>query len=199
MNEGEEPLRKIAAREFLDCSRSSVKKTCWGVCMCAKFSVRSDSLQLYGLVAHQVLLPMGFSRQEFWIGLPCPLPGNLPDPGIKPTSLVCCISRPNLYHQSMVVKHASPWSSRSLVWSVGVVWAVWMERGTVLFWLWGEVLNYRRRQEQPGTQDWIRSYLKKWSQQGIIRLDEGLNRWTFIECSEGQKPQRNTEVEDRQC
>ena len=28
MNEGEEPLRKIAAGEFLDCSRSSVKKTC---------------------------------------------------------------------------------------------------------------------------------------------------------------------------
>ena len=31
---------------------------------------------------------MGFSRQEFWSGLPCPLPGDLPDPGIQPTSLV---------------------------------------------------------------------------------------------------------------
>ena len=27
---------------------------------------------------------MGFSRQEFWSGLPCPPPGDLPDPGIKP-------------------------------------------------------------------------------------------------------------------
>ena len=31
---------------------------------------------------------MGFSRQEYWSGLPCPLPGDLPDPDIEPTSLV---------------------------------------------------------------------------------------------------------------
>ena len=30
---------------------------------------------------------MGFSRQEYWSGLPCPHPGYLPDPGIKPASL----------------------------------------------------------------------------------------------------------------
>ena len=29
---------------------------------------------------------MGFSRQEYWSGLPCPSPGNLLDPGIKPGS-----------------------------------------------------------------------------------------------------------------
>ena len=29
----------------------------------------------------------GFSRQEYWSGLPFPLPGDLPDPGIEPTSL----------------------------------------------------------------------------------------------------------------
>ena len=31
---------------------------------------------------------MGFSRQEYWSGLPCPPPGDLPDPGIKPSSLM---------------------------------------------------------------------------------------------------------------
>ena len=31
-----------------------------------------------------VPLSMGFSRQEHWSGLPCPSPGDLPDPGIKP-------------------------------------------------------------------------------------------------------------------
>ena len=31
---------------------------------------------------------MGFSRQKYWSGLPCPLPGDLPHPGIKPMSLV---------------------------------------------------------------------------------------------------------------
>ena len=29
---------------------------------------------------------MGFSRQEYWSGLPFPSPGNLPDPGIEPWS-----------------------------------------------------------------------------------------------------------------
>ena len=38
-------------------------------------------------VAHQAPLSMGFSRQEDWSGLPCPSPGDLPDPAIKPTSL----------------------------------------------------------------------------------------------------------------
>ena len=31
---------------------------------------------------------MGFSGQEYWSGLPCPPPGDLPDPEVKPTSLM---------------------------------------------------------------------------------------------------------------
>ena len=31
---------------------------------------------------------MGFSRQEYWSGLPFPFPGNLPDPGMQPGSPV---------------------------------------------------------------------------------------------------------------
>ena len=38
-------------------------------------------------VAIQVPLSMGFSRQEYWSGLPCPSPGALPNPGIEPVSL----------------------------------------------------------------------------------------------------------------
>ena len=38
-------------------------------------------------VARQVPLSMGLSRQGYWSGLPCPPPGDLPDPGIEPTSL----------------------------------------------------------------------------------------------------------------
>ena len=37
-------------------------------------------------VAHQVPLPISFSRQEYWSGLPFPSPGDLPDPGIEPRS-----------------------------------------------------------------------------------------------------------------
>ena len=38
-------------------------------------------------VAHQAPLSMGFSRQEYWSGLPCPCPGDLPNPGSEPQSL----------------------------------------------------------------------------------------------------------------
>ena len=38
-------------------------------------------------VARQAPLSMGYSRQEYWSGLPCPPPGNLPNPGVKPVSL----------------------------------------------------------------------------------------------------------------
>ena len=37
-------------------------------------------------VAPQALLSMGFSRQEYWSGVPFPSPGDLPDPGIEPRS-----------------------------------------------------------------------------------------------------------------
>ena len=38
--------------------------------------------------AHQPPLSMGFSRQEYWSGLPCPPPGDLPKPGTEPASLM---------------------------------------------------------------------------------------------------------------
>jgi len=41
----------------------------------------------------------GFSRQEYWSGLPFPSPGDLPDSGIKATSLyIFCTGRQVLYH-----------------------------------------------------------------------------------------------------
>ena len=45
--------------------------------------------QLFGTqwtVAYQAPPSMGFSRQEYWSGLPFPSPGDLPNPGIKPGS-----------------------------------------------------------------------------------------------------------------
>ena len=46
----------------------------------------SDSVTLWTVV-HQAPLSLGFPRQANWSGLPCPPPGVLPDPGIKPTSM----------------------------------------------------------------------------------------------------------------
>ena len=46
----------------------------------------SDSFVTPWTVAHQASLLMGFPRQEYWSGLPCPSPQDLPVPGIKPVS-----------------------------------------------------------------------------------------------------------------
>ena len=59
----------------------------WGKSESVSHSIMSDSLQPSGLyVARQVPLSIGFSRQEYWSGLPFPSPGDLPNPGIKPGS-----------------------------------------------------------------------------------------------------------------
>ena len=44
-------------------------------------------MRLRGLEPTGLLCPRGFSRQEYWSGLPRPPPGNLPDRGIEPASL----------------------------------------------------------------------------------------------------------------
>ena len=53
------------------------------VCVCI------SRVQLFATpwtAAHQAPLSMGFFRQEYWNGWPCPPPGDLPDPGIESTS-----------------------------------------------------------------------------------------------------------------
>ena len=47
----------------------------------------ASSFVILWTVVHQAPLSMGFSRQEYWSGLPFPSPGYLPDPGIEPLSL----------------------------------------------------------------------------------------------------------------
>ena len=55
-------------------------------CMLSCFS-RVQLCSTLWTVAHQTLLSMGFSRQEYWSRLPFPPPGDFPDPGIKAGSL----------------------------------------------------------------------------------------------------------------
>jgi len=58
------------------------------VCVCAHTKSFQSCLTLWTLwtIVHQTFLSMGFSRQEYWSGLPGPPPGDLPDPRIKPAS-----------------------------------------------------------------------------------------------------------------
>ena len=73
--------------------------------------LRAKLLQSYIFVnpwtaAFQLPLPMGFSRQENWNGLPCPSPGDLPDPGMEPVSLTS-----NLHWQAGSLPLAPPGKS----------------------------------------------------------------------------------------
>ena len=56
------------------------------MCVCQVILVTYDSATLW-TVAHRAPLSMDFSRQEYWSRLPCPPPGDLPNPGIKLASL----------------------------------------------------------------------------------------------------------------
>ena len=57
------------------------------MCACSVASVVSDCFVTPWTVAPQAAPSMGFSRQGYWSRLPCPPPGDLPDPGIELSSL----------------------------------------------------------------------------------------------------------------
>ena len=57
------------------------------VCVLSHFSCIQLFVTLW-TVACQAPLSMGYSSYEYWSGLPCPPPGDLPDPGIEPASLM---------------------------------------------------------------------------------------------------------------
>ena len=59
---------------------------CTGAVLCVKSLSRVRLFVTLWTVTPQAPLTMGSSRQEHWRGLPCPSPGDLPDPGIEPGS-----------------------------------------------------------------------------------------------------------------
>ena len=58
---------------------------CVCVCVCVRVHAQLCPI-LCSPMDHQAPLSRGFSRREYWNGLPCPPPGDLPNPGIKPGS-----------------------------------------------------------------------------------------------------------------
>ena len=59
-------------------------------------------------VAHQAPLSMGFSREEYWSGLPCPPPGDLLDLGIEPKSLLLHLQMGYL----LLIPSGKPWKKK---------------------------------------------------------------------------------------
>ena len=58
----------------------------------------------YGHIASQAPLSMGFSKQEYWNGLPCPPPGNCPHPWIESVSLMSPALAGSFYTSSAIWK-----------------------------------------------------------------------------------------------
>jgi len=94
--QGQDGKSKKEASEETNPPNTPVSDVCG--CMLSHFS----DVRLFATlrtVAHQASLSRGFFRQEYWSGLPCPSPGDLPDPGIEPTSLTStCMGKQVLYH-----------------------------------------------------------------------------------------------------
>ena len=68
-------IRKAFSTMHSVCMSSKLRQSCPTLCDPMDYSLPGSSIQ-------------GFSRQEYWSGLPCPPPGDLPDQGIEPTSLM---------------------------------------------------------------------------------------------------------------
>ena len=86
-------------------------------------SVRAKSLQSCPAVAlwtaaRQAPLSMGFSRQEYWSGLPRPLPGDLPDP--THISWGFCTGR-QIFLFFLFLHHRATWEALSIVYTVSIV------------------------------------------------------------------------------
>ena len=83
-----------------------------------------------GTVARLAPLSMGFSRQEYWSGLPCPPPEDLPNPGIEPAFLMSLALAGGLFTTS------GTWEARVLsMWTdtPGCLWKWRCQLGSYVF------------------------------------------------------------------
>ena len=99
-------------------------------------------------VVNQASLSMEFSRQEYWSGLPFPSLGNLPNPGIEPTSLLCPVSLGRIF--TSWVTGEDFWINTSF-WTKAEVPILWPHDAKN--WLIGKDLDAGKdwRQEEKGT------------------------------------------------
>ena len=84
------------------------------VCVCVKFFSYVRLFATLWTVACQATLSMRFSRQEYWTGLSCSPPGDLPEPGIKPTSLMS-LALPSRFFTTSATWEAGPMTRHSIL------------------------------------------------------------------------------------
>ena len=74
-------------------------------------------------VAHEAALSMGFSRQEYWSGLPFPSPGDFPDPRIEPSSLMFPVLVGGFFTTSTAWMNEASIPSHSCLFAAHGTWA----------------------------------------------------------------------------
>ena len=110
----EKELKQI---DLLTKVKPGVHRMCVCVCVCVCACTRTHCLVWFFVtpwtVAHQALLYMGLSRQEYWTGLLCPPLEDLPDPRIEPGSLASPSSA-GMFFTSWVTRKAQkvPWKAQ---------------------------------------------------------------------------------------
>ena len=104
----------------------------WSLCMSIIASDMSVGFVALWTIACQVRLSMGFSRQAYWSGLPCPPPRDLPGLGIKPVSpMSTCIGRWVLYTRETweAPLESTVWQIKLISQSVWLIREPWWLRG----------------------------------------------------------------------
>ena len=133
-----------------------------GVCLCSHFSCVQLCVILWTVACH-VPLSMGFSRQEYWSGLSSP--GDLPNPGIEPTSLTSPALAGGFFTSSFT------WLSRCLRW-----WWIHLHCRQILFRLshrftdgssGKESASQYRRCKRHGFNPWVGKIPRRRSWQSI--------------------------------
>ena len=92
---------------------------------CAWVHVRFSQVQLFATlrtVAHQAPLSMGFSKKEYWSGLPCPPPEDFPKWGIEPASLTSPALAGGFFTTS------ATWEAPSVSHRVLFLWRILMDK-----------------------------------------------------------------------
>ena len=114
MTSGEQRKRWKGRSKLLESNLPSDPKDLKGIrelCVCVLSFY--NLVQLFvtpWMVACQAALSMRFSRQEYWSGFPFPIPGDLPDPGIIPTSHMSPVLAGGFFTTSTI------WEAQTCTW-----------------------------------------------------------------------------------
>ena len=116
------------------------------VCMLSCFSRVWLFVTLW-IIARQASLLVGFSRWEYWSGLPCSPPGELPDPGIKPMSLTSPVLSGRYFTTSAAWEAHVCISLYIYIWNI--FWSI------VAF--WASLVAQWSRSHLPMQETWVQS------------------------------------------